>query len=525
MSDSKYTVILLSDDKKKSNKGNIINAVVKLLRVPKSEAKSLVNIAPSVLGENVPENTAVALIREIEKNNGRVKLLTKTNNAYYDAQINASDSYKRSVSNAQMSSNNAFQNYKSFNEGGSTYKSSGVGQVPAYKSVGGNGMPISSGANDNPPVFRAPSDSDSSGAPVFRAPSDSDSLGAPVFRAPSDSGSSGAPVFRAPSDSGSSGAPVFRAPSDSGSSGAPVFNAPSDSGSSGAPVFSSPNTVHNGECCSYHPHNRAVARCDNCGKPICQECRDAGVREDGSHWCFDCTSAMVQNDIELAKEQRSGYMGLIIIGVVGAIIIAILSFTEFGINFLYKTFDGESVNTMRILFIMFGASLAVYLPILWILLTYIWKFIRWKPISYGGIIGTIFLVIKIILVIVFIEAFFMVFGFFLMISPIVAIILGIIYFVKYKKANDLVLRNQEILQHLSDRMEYIRIQSEENIDYNTLASDARMQNNHFAQAVMREGYESANRTAANEAREMVENDKNIKKAFKRNEFGEVVRAA
>ena len=94
----------------------------------------------------------------------------------------------------------------------------------------------------------------------------------------------------------------------------------------------------------------------------------------------------------------------------------------------------------------------------------------------------------------------------------------------YKKADELVKRNQEILQHLADRMEYIRIQSEEKADIETLAHDSRMQDNQFAQSVRQEGYVSASKVFSDEAREMAENDKKIKQ-FVLNEYGEAVRVA
>lgn len=82
----------------------------------------------------------------------------------------------------------------------------------------------------------------------------------------------------------------------------------------------------------------------------------------------------------------------------------------------------------------------------------------------------------------------MVFSVFLMVSPVVATIIAVVDFKHYKKADELVKRNQEILQHLADRMEYIRIQSEEKADIETLAHDSRMQDNQFAQSVRQEGY-------------------------------------
>ena len=58
----------------------------------------------------------------------------------------------------------------------------------------------------------------------------------------------------------------------------------------------------------------------------------------------------------------------------------------------------------------------------------------------------------------------------------------------------------------------------------TFANDVRMQNNQFAQRVRREGYAGASKVFADEAKEMAENDKKIKK-FVINEYGEAVRAA
>lgn len=73
-------------------------------------------------------------------------------------------------------------------------------------------------------------------------------------------------------------------------------------------------------------------------------------------------------------------------------------------------------------------------------------------------------------------------------------------------------------------MEYIRVHSEEGGDFDTLANDERMQNNQFAQAVRRNGYSGASKAFADEAQEMVDNDRQVKR-FITNEYGELVRAA
>lgn len=200
MSNSKYTVILLSDDRNVSNKKNIINVVAKQLKIPKDEAKKLVDISPSVLGENLSENDAVILKRGIEINNGKVKVLIKSNNEYFDAQLNASEnrpypSNTNKISNrgsSQSESNMTSQSYKSLDNGEtSSYKSSGIvdNETSSFNAP-------KSGNNDSPPVFSAPKNGDDSGAPVFNAPTGGGNSGAPVFNAPPDGGHSGAVYSR-----------------------------------------------------------------------------------------------------------------------------------------------------------------------------------------------------------------------------------------------------------------------------------------------------------------------------------------
>ena len=266
-------------------------------------------------------------------------------------------------------------------------------------------------------------------------------------------------------------------------------------------------------------------KCDSCGRPICSECRDAGELTDGSHVCFDCASAIVQNDVDIAKEKRKKIIIKIILGVLGAIVFGMISATS-GFRLFFQDSGSTPIEIWQILFTLFGASLSIYFPALKAILAWIWRFIRWKPdiMRANAIIENIFSGIKIMLVIFAICGFFLVFSVFLTFSPLVAIVIAIMDFVRYKKADNLVKRNQEILQHLSDRMEYIRIQSEENADIESFANDVRMQNNQFAQRVRREGYAGASKVFADEAKEMAENDKKIKK-FVINEYGEAVRAA
>lgn len=497
-----YTVVLLNNGTNISNKVQIVKIVMHSLQIPMKKAKELVDEVPCVLAEDIPENIAYALKQEIEANNGQINLIANEESYMPSSHV----SLDENISDI------------SFQENATKAENS-----------------------DNASMFSAPG-SESIKVPVFSAPG-SESVKTPAFsRLENDSSKdqafnmseeriSKAPSFKAPE----SGVLQFTA-SKGESSRAPQFSAPNGS-SNDAPIFATPEQQnnesdfsrvvqprYNDESCFYHPHNRAVIKCHNCGKPICGECREAGELTDGSYVCYDCASAIVQNDVDIAKAKRGKILARIIMGIVGAIVLGILSITGPVTTFFEGSGNNISIGVWRLLIIMFGAALPIYIPALRKLLSWIWRFIRWSPISSNGIIGTIFWSIKIMLVIFAFVGFITVFAIFLEFSPAVATILGIVDFAQYRKANSLVLRNQEILQHLSDRMEYIRIQSEENADNEALANDARMQNNHFAQAVRREGYAGASKMFSDEAREMTENDRKIKK-FVLNEYGEVVRAA
>ena len=381
--------------------------------------------------------------------------------------------------------------------------------------------------------------SNQSSAPKFTAPNSQNSM--PKFTAPNSQNS--APKFTAPGDQnsaskftaskGQSSAPKFTAPGNQGS--APKFTAPRQQSS--PPRFTAPgqqsndmrfqnqrNQYTNVQCCLYHPHNRAVMKCDQCGRPICEACKDSWQLTDGKHVCFDCASALVQEDVDMAKMKRSKIRLKIILGIVCAIVCGILSC----IPIFLGTEDSATAESMivRFFFVLFGAALPIYFPIFKRICSWIWRLIRWKPEMFERniIINYIFQFIKDVLITFAVAGFLMVFTIFMEISPIVATVLAIGDIVRYSKANALVKRNQEILQRLSDRMEYIRVHSEEGGDFDTLANDERMQNNQFAQAVRRNGYSGASKAFADEAQEMADNDRIIKK-FVLNEYGELVRAA
>lgn len=478
MSGIRYNVVLLNNGGAASKKANFVKAIVYSLNISTKEAENLVGSAPCVLAEDVPEDIAYALKEGIEASGGQVKLI----------EIEQNNNNNESIDSVNNADHLSFQklNYRN-------------------------------GSKDSTSEFNTLESKQDMASKVGVSIDRSQRVSSSIPR----SKQSNAPTFTAPGQQSS--APTFTAPGQQSS--APTFTASGQQSS--APNFSIHNHRHpNGECCSFHPNNSAVMRCDNCGRPICDACREVGELTDGSHVCFDCASAIVLNDVDIAKAKRSKIVLKIVLGIIGAIIFGIISSTSGFKAFFQSSQDDYPILLWQILFTLFGASLSIYFPALKTILAWIWKFIRWKPeiLRRNVIIDYIFSGIKFTLVIFAITGFFLVFSVFMTFSPVVALGIAVVDIVRYTRANNLVKRNREILQHLSDRMEYIRIQSEENADIEALANDDRMQNNQFAQAVRRQGYASANKTFSDEAQEMTENDKKIKK-FVLNEYGEVVRAA
>lgn len=465
MAEETYNVILLNNDDKVLGMLNIINIVMRSLNQSPKNSNDLVGGKDCVLAENVSAEIAYALKQGIEAAGGKVRIISSTQEA----------NEKRKVRETVIS------NFNDINTNQEYTSSKETKEVEKKRDQNLKTLDQS----ERMPRFTAPGHEDSV----------SKSVGTDCKK----------------------DVPKFTAPNQP--ENIPRFTAPNEQDSISNHFSSHEN------CCSYHPNNRAIMKCDSCGRPICSECRDAGELTDGSHVCFDCASAIVQNDVDIAKEKRKKIVIKIVLGVLGAIVFGMISATS-GFRLFFQDSGSTPIEIWQILFTLFGASLSIYFPALKAILAWIWRFIRWKPdiMRANAIIENIFSGIKIMLVIFAICGFFLVFSVFLTFSPLVAIVIAIMDFVRYKKADNLVKRNQEILQHLSDRMEYIRIQSEENADIESFANDVRMQNNQFAQRVRREGYAGASKVFADEAKEMAENDKKIKK-FVINEYGEAVRAA
>lgn len=112
----------------------------------------------------------------------------------------------------------------------------------------------------------------------------------------------------------------------------PTFTPPTDD----APIFTPPARRFDGPVCYHHPDEPAAAQCARCGKYICKDCADAYTVAAGEYanqcLCYDCCKAIVAENVELLKKQKSKITTTFVVTIIGMIIGAIL-FAETGSAF------------------------------------------------------------------------------------------------------------------------------------------------------------------------------------------------
>lgn len=146
------------------------------------------------------------------------------------------------------------------------------------------------------PVFTPPVTEE---APVFTPPVTEET---PVFTPPV---TEEAPVFTPPV---TEEIPVFTPPV---TEDIPVFTPPADD----IPIFTPPRPASfTGPACYHHKDFPAVDNCVRCGKPVCEDCREAyGVNSGeyaGRCLCYTCCKDLVQENVKLHKKIRAKLIAL-----------------------------------------------------------------------------------------------------------------------------------------------------------------------------------------------------------------------
>lgn len=84
--------------------------------------------------------------------------------------------------------------------------------------------------------------------------------------------------------------------------------------------------------CAHHPSQEAVAQCESCYKPICQECYDVFRIDKGIHAggcvCYDCATELITSNTaninrfreQVKKERTKLTLGMVVAGIVAVMI-------------------------------------------------------------------------------------------------------------------------------------------------------------------------------------------------------------
>lgn len=260
-----------------------------------------------------------------------------------------------------------------------------------------------------------------------------------------------------------------------------------------APTFTPPaNGNRNGKSCHFHQNEPAVAKCAKCGKPLCQDCVDTYTVDNdeyaGKALCYDCCQALVAANVKELKKQRAKIIAMYIFTALGMIFGGII-----GGSILAS--DPTVPGWMPVLTAFIGGCLWTFI------VNCVKIFINTiKNCFAGAWLGAIF--------------WFVVD----MIKAIVIAVWGTIqklfYYTKHLiKTSGFIKSDSQALQQMADYMEYTLIRSQNvGVDLETLMNeDSSLQNNAFAQNVLRNGEEQAEAsirdcvTSINENGEIIRN--------------------
>ena len=227
------------------------------------------------------------------------------------------------------------------------------------------------------------------------------------------------------------------------------------------PFFEPPAKPNNNEpVCFHHPNEPAAAQCARCGKYICKDCAEAYTVSSGEYenkcLCFDCCQALVAENVELLKKQKTQIIKIGVITLIG-MIAGLVVFCGAG-----------------------APALAVFIGMLWFGSFGMWvknSFLGWRnnpagrslPGFIGACLGGA------------------------VVAPFKTII-KIVQCVKYWiSTSKYIEEDSEALEQMREYMEYTQVRSEnKGVDLETLmAQGSELYNNSYAKMVSTQGEAAA----------------------------------
>ncbi|MCD8040205.1 MAG: B-box zinc finger protein [Clostridia bacterium] len=249
-------------------------------------------------------------------------------------------------------------------------------------------------------------------------------------------------------------------------SNVPTFTPPT-------PTFTPPSHANNGQCCHYHPNERAVAKCARCGKLICQDCFDTyqvNVGEyAGNALCYDCCEEIVAENVKQLKKNRRSIIAQYVFTILGIILGAIIG-------------SALEVDTWIVVVIAFVCGC------LWTFIKNLGKTLLnfAKNIGDGAWLGGIFWLIIDFFKCIFISLY----------GTVKKLIVYLIYIIK---TSGYIKSDAAALVQMKDYMEYTLVESRNvGVDLASLMEEGgALHNNSYAQQVATHGAEAAEASIRN----------------------------
>ncbi|MDD3219577.1 MAG: zinc-ribbon domain-containing protein [Lachnospiraceae bacterium] len=358
-------------------------------------------------------------------------------------------------------------------------------------------------AQEEVPVFRGPQNIVQKEAPVFRGPQNIAQEEVPVFRGPQNTAQEEMPIFQGPQSTAQEEMPIFRGPQNVTQEEIPAFRAPQQLDSSMSeihnmnnakqfnpkgfsspqkemPTFTAPDNSWEpeGPVCTYHETEPAVTNCARCGAPLCEDCAESYGFTDGKYagqiLCYDCTSQIVQEDIDRLNNNYSSIKQQFMFFMIGVIV--------GGLFGLAMGIENGILSALVDFLIMaaIGGSFA----------TFIKRFLSAVPgffVPSGNIMISVAIGIGKFL-------------FYFCLYALMAIFdttKKLIHYITYmKKTNGIIQYDTDALARMRDYMEYTQVRNRNrNLDLQTLLKQqSQLQGNSYAQTVMQQGEAQAEAT-------------------------------
>lgn len=253
------------------------------------------------------------------------------------------------------------------------------------------------------------------------------------------------------------------------------------------PSFTPPKKSVNGPTCYYHKDEPAVAKCEMCGKPLCEECCDSFKFVEGPYSghniCIDCIDKLVEQDKQQLKQNYSKIKTLFITTLIGVALGLIYGLFATISDLVQNGFSFETLGGGLLMSIVIAAIFGCVVNYIKNLFHSIPNWFTNLPFTDNVVINVCIVVVNMI--------------YYLIKEAIRAIFVTASKIINYslylKRTKNVIESSEAAMQSLRDYMEYTLVREQNvGVDIDTLLKqDSALANNSFARMVKEQGEESA----------------------------------